>query len=333
MIEIKNTTYQTVYSTQMFHFTGGLVAFKLPDGKYALAPIRSDGNITFYKFETLGQLREIAIVAGALLVGTNETFETNASPISTWRPINTSSNNGLNSAADMWGGISYNAHLNQDSDYQAIGRYISVSMQAVGIRLRDIALFHHDQLIWALEEGRPASIGFSNIPMLDLYLAFHSLATELCSARDHLAKLAAMHIQAKESVDNMPRLEEWLKKPVHKDHIKEPLVQLMMSAWGSTESPGFLRTLGDLRNKMIHRQPMSANPESAMLRTKETISEFGPIITIRLAPSRIGVLDIDSVPDPFETLLNLSHQMEQLATQAALISRYEPKIMSFIVQN
>ena len=332
MIEVENISYGNAYSLEIIYFTGGLVAFKLPDSEYALGPVRMDGVINFYKFQSMEQATELATIAGALRAGTNETIRTNSGDVNLWRPDNASSKNWLNSAADMWSAISHNAHLKSDENYEVIARYISVSIQAAGIRLRDVALRHHEQLMMALKENSPVGTGFSNIPMLDLYLAFHSLATELCSVRDHLAKLAAMQIQAKDSVDNMSRLEEWLKKTAHKDHIKDPLVQLMMTAWGSVESPGFLRILGDLRNKMIHRQPMSANPESAMLRTKQTATDFGPILTIRLSPSQAVELDIGSTPDPFETILILSQKMEELATQAADVSRYEPKIISFFVK-
>lgn len=329
MIEAKNISYGSASCSQILYLTGGLAVIQLLDGEYALGPVRTVSDIACYKFKTLEELTGVAKQAGALRVGTNETTYMQSSEISFWHPENTSSKNGLNSAADMWSGISYSANLKNDESYQIIGRYISVSMQAAGIRLRDIALLHHDQLLMALEQPSPVGTGFSNIQMLDLYLAFHSLATELCSARDHLARLAAMHIHAKDSVDNMPRLEDWLKKPAHKDHIKEPLVQLMMKAWGSNELPGFLRVLGDLRNKMVHRQPMSANPDSAMLRTKETITVVGPILTIRLTPEQYDKSGMCSTPDPFETILQLSQQMEQLAVQAANLSKYEPKIITF----
>jgi hypothetical protein len=275
MIEVKEISRQSAYSSEMIYFTGGLAAFPLPGGDYALGPIRENDVITFYKFTSIEKIVAVAKIAGALKVGTNETIQMLSTKASLWRSANTSSKNGLNSAADIWSGISHNAHQKNDKSYETIGRYISVSLQAAGIRLRDVALCHHEQLMIALEQASPAGAGFSNIQMLDLYLAFHSLATELCSVRDHLAKLAALHICAKDSVDNMPRLEEWLKKPANEEHTKEPLVQLMMTAWGSLESPGFLRILGDLRNKIIHRQPMSANPESGMIRMKQTTTDFG----------------------------------------------------------
>ena len=327
MIAVENISHRSVYSSEIIYFTGGLTVFRLLNGEYALGPVRRSEKISFYQFNSVEHAAGAAALAGACQAGTNETIQMSSTKVSVWRPAQVSPKNGLNTAADIWSGISYSAHLKSDKNYQTVGRYISVSLQAAGIRLRDVALRHHEQLMMALEQPSSIGMGFSNIPMLDLYLAFHSLATELCSVRDHLAKLTAMHIQAKDSVDNMPRLEEWLKKPAHKDYIQDPLVQLMMTAWGSIESPGFLRILGDLRNKMVHRQPMSANPESAMLRTKQTETDFGPILTIRLAPMQSREPD-DSTPDPFQTILGLSQKMEKLATQAAGVSKYEPQIMT-----
>lgn len=260
-------------------------------------------------------------------MGSNQVSEGNgATPTEFWRP-SFAPPAGRLYGADSWGAISHQAHLRGDTEYEEAARYLSVSIQAAGIRLRDVAKAHHDQLRWALQDDRQPGTSFSNVALFDLYLDFHSLATELCAARDHLARVAAMTVGAKESVDSMARLDDWLSKSINSDSAKDPLTALLLVAWGSKENPSWLRKLGDMRNQMVHKQPMAANPEAAMLRLMEVNTTAGPISTIRLAPSRASGLDINGSPDPFVTLLELYNQLERLTRAASDVARYQPELL------
>lgn len=328
-IEITDLKRGTSLAREVLYFTGGLVGLPLEGGGLALIPLRGDGEILGVPDLSWPQINQIAAHCGCRFVGSNEIVKgAGAAPTEFWRPSFAPTEGGLY-GAESWGAISFQAHLSNDSEYADAARYISVSIQSAGIRLRDIAKAHHNQLRWALVDGRKPGNGFSNVALFDLYVDFHSLATELCSARDHLARTAAITLGAKVGIDSMARLEDWLKKSANAEAARNPLVTLLLTAWGSKENPGWLRKLGDIRNEMVHKQPMAANPEATMLRLAEVESAIGPVFTIRLAPSKTSGLDFNALPDPFLVLLDLYNCLQQLAMAAGSVARYQPTLPSF----
>jgi hypothetical protein len=204
------------------------------------------------------------------------------------------------------------ARVGGDQRFSNLARYVSVSVHAAGVRLRDLANAHHEQLRWALIEGKKPGLRFSNTAMADLHLAFHSLAGELYSARDHLAHIAAIGCAAPEKVDGMGRLEEWLAKPVNATAARNPLVALLFANMGTKNTPGWLRILGELRNTIMHRQPMGANLAAGGLCVAESMARTGPVRAIRLVPMNAAIQGTD----PFVELVELYKQFETLAIEA-----------------
>ena len=202
------------------------------------------------------------------------------------------------------------------------GIFRHLSMPA-SIRLRDVARGHHRQLGWALMEGRSPNRSFSNLALTDLYLAFHSLATELCAARDYLAQIAGLHCGAKRSLDSMAWFYEWLIRPANAGKGADPLTVLLTDAWGPKDVPGWLRELGEVRNQLVHRQPMSANPDTAALALIQHATPSGALFTIRLAPKICKGVDLQALMDPFRKLLDLYNAFEQLAVKASAVARYK----------
>lgn len=328
VVEVSEVSHRATTFTDFTYYTGGLVSTPVADGEFGLGPFQGAEDLQFALFPSEGALTDVIGSLGLRAVGTNRSIHDGAGPsMEIWIPrTSIHEENG----ADTWAAISNQAQLSKNGEYAALARYVAVSMLAAGIRLRDVAKCHHEQLKWALMANHSAAAGFTNVQLLDLYVAFHSLVSELCTARDHLARIAALHIGAKESVDNMARLEEWLKKGANSHHMAEPMTKLLIATWGAKETPGWLRKLGDIRNQMVHRQPLAANPDAAMLRLRETITPtLGIVKTIRLAPSPSNDKDLSSIPDPFETLLELSDQMQQLATDAGKLARYKPILLTF----
>ena len=325
VIEATGLKHGTVMVSDTLFFTGGLIAQSNPDGTFTLLPLRGASGIHAIPDLSWPQVRQLTSQSGSRLVGSNqEIFGTGPMVTEIWRPSLAPAPSGLFSA-ESWGAISHQARNNADAAYEECARSLSVSLQAAGIRLRGVSKGHHNQLCWALLEEKTVGAGFSNLPLLDLYLDFHSLATELCAARDYLARTAALTVGAKDSVDGMARLDDWLSKPINSASAKNPLVALLLDSWGSKETPGWLRKLGDIRNQMVHKQPMAANPEAAMLRLVETNTPAGPIPTIRLAPSISSGLPVESSPDPFVVLLDFYNRVEQLARAASELARYKPE--------
>lgn len=316
-IEATNIKLETTYLSETMYFTGGLFAEPQKGDGLALGPVdaNDEDGLIFYLM-TWPEVLEVTRAAGCAFVGVNQNYN-DGTPVRTevWRPVVPFSDQRLH-AGDTWGALSYQACVSGDLRFSDVARYLSVSAHAAGVRLRDIARAHNEQLGWALLAHKKLGSRFSNMAMTDLYLAFHALASELCSARDHLAHIAAMGCGAKESVDSMAYLERWLSKPVNAARAAHPLVALLMSQMGTKETPGWLRVLGDVRNTMLHRQPMGADPATGALRVSEVPTRKGSLRTLRLVPTDAI---IPEGPDPFNQLVELYNQFETLAIQASLL--------------
>lgn len=316
-IEATDIKLGTTYLSETLYFTGGLFAEPQHGGGLALGPVdANDQDGLIFYLMTWPEVLETTRVAGCAFVGVNQSYD-DPSPgrKEIWRPVVPSSSQRLH-ASDTWGAISHQASSAGDQRFSDVARYLSVSSYAAGLRLRDIARAHNEQLRWALLAQKKPGSRFSNMALTDIYLAFHALASELCSARDHLAHIAAIGCGAKEAIDSMAYLERWLSKPVHADHLTHPLVALLMLQMGTKETPGWLRVLGDIRNTMLHRQPMGADPANGALQLSLRPTRKGPLYTLRLVPMDA---ETPAGPDPFDQLLWLYNRFEALAIQASLL--------------
>lgn len=323
-IEATDIKLGTTHLSETMYFTGGLFAQPLQSGGFALGPVDAndaDGLVVYLM--TWQEVLEATQTSGCAFVGVNQNYN-DGTPVrmEVWRPVVPLSNQHLH-AGDTWGALSHQAHVSGDLEFSDVARYLSVSAHAAGVRLRDIARAHNEQLGWALLGHMKPGSRFSNMAMTDLYLAFHALASELCSARDHLAHIAAMCCGAKESVDSMAYLERWLSKPVNAACADHPLVALLISQMGTKETPGWLRVLGDVRNTMLHRQPMAADPATDALRVSEVPTRKGPLRTLRLVPMDD---DIPEGLDPFAQLVGFYNQFETLAIQASLLVPFKADV-------
>jgi hypothetical protein len=327
-IEVTDITLGTTQLSETLHFTGGLVARPQQAGDLALGPVDTnhDGDLV-YLLMAWPEVLETTRMAGCAFVGVNQTYD-DGSPVraEVWRPTVPLSDQQLH-AGDTWSALSHQARLAGDAVFAEMARNLSVSIHAAGVRLRDVARAHHEQLGWALLVHKKPGSRFSNMAMTDLYLAFHSLASELCSARDYLANIAAVMAGAKDSVESMARLETWLGQPANARHATEPLVALLMAQMGSKKVPGWLRDLGTVRNTMLHRQPMGANPAAGALRMGEIATRKGSLRPLRLVAQDPA---IPEGPDPFGELVTLYNRFEMLAIEASRLvpHRAEPPLVT-----
>ncbi|MET7016367.1 hypothetical protein [Uliginosibacterium flavum] len=327
---MKDIKYSKSYSTQEIHFTGGLRG-SLTNRGWALFPASEDPDSDALVFETpeahyIFATRE----CGLRHIGTCIHYRNgdNSPPMSVWEPGKRDPSNGLN-AADSWRAIAHQATVAGDNLYSECATYISVCLKVSGLRLRDVSNKYRDQLNWALAERRESGAWFSNIALLDLYADFHSLVSELSSARDHLAKLAAIHAGAPDRIDSLARLEDWLEKPANLVCVNQPLITLLLSASGTAEKPNWLRRLGALRNEMLHRIPMGANKSVSGLILQDVSTSQGTIKTIRLAepPSNNAVAKQD--PDSLIEFSQLCTNLEHLCRTAQRIAKYPAEIPRF----
>lgn len=265
-IEVSDLKIGKSYATEEIHFSGGLKGAPTNLG-WALFPVSDDKDSDAIVFKTLKDHLEFATrQCGLRYLGTCIRYVsgTNSPPMDVWEFGARAPQNGLG-AADSWATIGFQAAKAHDTRYAEAASYVCANLRAAELRLRDVSNGYHEQLNWALAEKRAPGSWFSNAALLDLYADFHSLASELSSARDHVAMIAAMHVGAPDRIESLSRLEEWIQKPVNKSHAADPMVHALLDALGTKAAPGWLRRMGDLRNEMLHRIPMSANKSVAGL--------------------------------------------------------------------
>lgn len=329
-IEVTGLRFGKSYATEEFYFSGGLLGCPTNRG-WALYPVSEDPNSDALVFQTpQAHLRFTTQECGLRFIGTcvHYRIDADSPPMDVWEPSKRDPINSLN-AADSWSAIGHQAETAGDSRYAKCAAYLSVSLTLAGLRLRDVSRKYHDQLRWALRAREKPGTWFSNAALLDLYADCHSLVSELCSARDHLAKVVAIHTGAPDRIDSLARLEDWVSRASNRSHINQPIAALILSAAGTKESPSWLRRLGEIRNEMLHTLPMAANKRVSGLTLQEIATSMGTIKVIRLGEPRSKMPLTSQGPDPLIELSQISTNMEYLCRAAWKLAKYPTSLPNF----
>lgn len=321
------------HATEEVYFSGGLRGFPTSRG-WALYPVSDDPNFDALVFESpQAHLHFATQECGMRFIGTCVRYELDADAptMDVWESGGRDPSNNLN-AADSWSAVGHQAEKAGDSKYATYAKSLSVSLKLAGLRLRDISRKYHDQLRWALRARKRSGAWFSNAALLELYADCHSLASELSSARDHLARLAAIHAGAPDNIDSLARLEGWLGREINRSRTNQPIVALMLSASGTKEEPGWLRRLGVMRNEMLHTLPMGADARVSGLTLQELATSMGAIKVIRLAEPLSRTPLANQGSDPLIELSQLSTEMEQLCRAGWKLAKYPASLPHFVAK-
>jgi hypothetical protein len=220
---------------------------------------------------------------GALLFGADEISGTDPNlPIRIWKPL-------LgpplikHSPGDTWGMIASAARMANDSGYARLASNLSVSLRAASLQLRNASDEYYKQLRSALVSERKPNLRFSNIPMIDLHLAFHSVSTEIASARDYLAQVAARRVNAPDNIDALSRLGRWLEKPPNAASRNDDLITRLLAASDGSAPDPWLADITEHRNLFLRRDHIGAMAKWLCLEERETA--LGPVRTIKMARS------------------------------------------------
>lgn len=329
-VEISDLKIGRSYAAEEVHFSGGLKGAPTNLG-WALFPVSGDKSSDAIVFKAPKDHLEFATrQCGLRYLGTCIRYVsgTNSPPMDVWEFGARDPQNGLG-AADSWGAIGHQAAKAGDTRYAEAASYVCASLRAAGLRLRDISNGYHEQLNWALAEKRVPGTWSSNAALQDLYADFHSLASELSSARDHVAMIVAMHVGAPDRVESLSRLEEWVRRPVNQGHAANPMIQSLLDALGTEAAPGWLRKMGDLRNEMLHRIPMSANKSVGGLVLEEVQTTLGMVSKIRLAEPVSRAPLCKQPQDPLIDLSQFSSNLEVLCRAIWKHARYPAELLRF----
>jgi hypothetical protein len=275
---ITGLTVSQTSITDVLHFTGGMRAVRGPGG-WQLGPLLPNGTGAARGIPD-EQVRGLGIAMGLALFGAEEITAVDPNlPARIWRPLL-----GLptlpHAANDTWAMISSSARAAGDEGYARLARSLSVSLRAAGLQLRNASDEYNRQLEAALARGQQAGPRFANNSMTDLHLAFHSVLSEMASARDYLTKAAGRRVTAPDRVDALARLREWAGRPINSAALNDVLVQRLFEASDIATDDPWLHDIGEYRNLFLHREHIGAMAPWLVLAERD--SHVGPVRTITM---------------------------------------------------
>lgn len=320
----------TTQSRAELHVTGGVRAYEHQNREWTWYPALSAGAMLALNPQPIGVIGGIALDVGLQIFGLDELNGLETQLVSrVWTPLDAGSN-GKPQPVDAWNAIAHNAEVAGNHNYAALARHIAYSMNAAGIRLRDASDDYHSQLIAAIHDKRVSGMRFANIPMQDIHLAFHSVLSELASARDYLATALARTLGAPDRIDAMNRFADWLQKPSQANAKQDPVIAAMLEAYDPKSTAPWLYELTEYRNTFLHRQPIGSQAGARFLQYNEV--EHRGIVFPKIE-MQLGEGDNSRPPiDALTRFIELYRAMTRLTKLASMQAPYPTEPPNLIVR-
>jgi len=232
-------------------------------------------------------------------------------------------------ANDTWAIISSTARAAGDDGYARLARSLSVSLRAAGLQLRNASDEYNRQLEAALARDQRVGARFANISMIELHLAFHSVLSEMASARDYLAQVVGRRVNAPDRIDALARLRDWAVRPINSAALSDVLVQRLFEASDVTTPDPWLHDIGEYRNLFLHREHIGAM--APWLVVEERDSPVGLVRTLLMTiNTRPGV---ETTCDALTRFVDLYGRLCRLADFAATLAPFEATPLAFVAGN
>lgn len=311
------------------HFTGGLRGRRGMIG-WHVGPVIIDDNLKMLEGIPDENLRILGKELGVDLFGAEEIINVDSDlPSRIWTPL-LGPPRMQHQAADTWGMIASTACRAGDSKYAKLALSLAISIRAAGLQLRNVSDQYHKQLVAALKRGDKPGTRFANVALTELHLACHSLLSELGSARDYIASVAARRVGAPDKIDALSRLKDWAGKSVNAATVTDPFVARLFADSDEAAADPWLADIGNYRNLFLHRQPLGANDRANRLSLNERKCEFGAVRTIYM---EVEVRPSGSACcDALTRFVDLHARLCRLADSAAPWAAYPPLVPHFEVQ-
>ncbi|MDB5583746.1 MAG: hypothetical protein JWR80_8922 [Bradyrhizobium sp.] len=329
--EIDRSTFRrgVTQGVAELHITGGIRAVEQPGRLWSWYPVIAGGATQQLAPLSIGKIADLAGKIGLDLFGGDQQSGLETPLISRiWTPLQYPHDGGPQ-PADTWRGIAKNADKAGDAAYALLARHLAFSLVAAGIRLRDASDGYQVQLDHAVHSGRKAGSRFSNIPMYDLHLAFHSVLSELASARDYLAASLASKLGAPANIDAMNKFARWIGAASRADLRDGVVVRQFLDAYDQGSADPWLFQLTEYRNQFLHRQPMGSTTSPQRLRYD--IVEHGGILYPRITMPLDAADPSAPGQDALTRFIQLYRAMTRLMTLAADHAPYSPAVEAFVV--
>jgi|GEM_PF-4131339 len=239
----------------LHYYSGGLMGSKKDKNIAKIWPIKvnkgSQGTMIIDGVSDDTYLKMLENI-GLIWIGTEEIITKNSIPSRVWTTFTEGACQTLD-VYSLWSDIAYSAHKAGNIEATKQARKVNFGLISASLRLRDVAKEYHFQLFHALGNGIKPDLRFTNVDILNLFLALHSLLAEMCSVRDGLAGFASRVIFTKtNAVDSMGGLYKQLKKTP----VQHPLADKILEICDKNSQKGWMAWLGQHRDNIMHNAPM-----------------------------------------------------------------------------
>ncbi|NWE53321.1 hypothetical protein [Brevundimonas sp. P7753] len=317
-----------VQTTASLHLTGGLQALMVSEG-WSIRPIATEGGLGVFRAFPRNEIDRFAGLAGLRVIGGDQVSGAEGPlPARFWTPQYGPARQF--SPADEWGSIAIAAARSKDYRVAEMARKIAVSLTAAGIRVRDASDAYHAQLVDALIAKKAVGSRFANTALLDLFLDFHSLLSEMASARDYIAEYAGHKLGAPTRVDALNRFEDWVTAESRRDKAADPLAIALVGSREVGAPNAWLGELTGYRNLVLHKTPLAAMSDTARLTLAERQVEE---ISVRLIEVHIpDIANEGATCEALTKFVSLHERLLELAGLAADQAGYSAAPPSFVVR-
>jgi hypothetical protein len=304
----------TELTTDVIHLFGGLRAGTERNGHLYVYPT-GDNSAVEFPVTDKRLYRNTFLALGIDMIGHETISIRNGLQHSTWHllDLNRRSLDVLSDALDQWSCLANTALFNGNSELGELAKHVSFSLRTSSFRLRDISRAYGFQNMCAVSEGIKEGRRFSNVETFDLFMALHSFLTEVCSARDYLARFISKYILPGTNCVTMAALH----KKILKDHLSHPIAKFVSRVCDRQSVDGWMARLSHFRNQIVHVEPMRNISQSKFLLVKRAMEQSPfAIVSLGVPKDPINVVEGDYV-DALTHFRNLMIEMLEFARSVA----------------
>jgi len=248
---------------RIIHLKGGARAINNPGPTVIIRPQTIDGKELKLQLKTYGSIFSNLEALGFDIIGTD--FYTNDSEIEgnappQWQPFHRQQETvwPTTKVTQLWRQIAH-ASLKKEKGYLwDISSRIAHQLRVVGWRLREISEIYHLQLRSRVNRGDfEEGIMFEDRNTWFIYNALQTFLVDACILRDYMAEFAGNAIfreRYKITKKSITSISGLIENVLNKISEPDPLlIQFKVS----TNNGGWIKTLGNYRNLIVHSAPLA----------------------------------------------------------------------------
>jgi len=249
-------------ASRIVHLGGGVRAINIDGLTVRIAPNTLHAKTAQFTTRSYGSIYEDLERLGFSVIGVDffsHITQAKGEAPPEWRVFNRSDSTAWSSEenARTWKGIAHSAFEQKEGHAWDLASRIGYQLRVCSWRVRQTSEAYHQQVAAnSLQKksvvGRRYEDGF----VWNTYLAVQSYLVDACILRDYLAEFVATHIFGPKygtETTHISSISALIKKVLCKRNVCGALADMLRQ---DTSDSGWLKTLGDYRNLVVHSAPL-----------------------------------------------------------------------------